>query len=82
METKTYDSELFEKLRRLRMDIARERNIRPYMVFHNSVLKEIATIKPTTKEQLLLIKGIGDKKIEKYGERVLNVIMAHLSERK
>ena len=82
METKTYDNELFEKLRKFRTGIAREEKVEPFFVFHNSVLKEIATKIPTTKEELLLIKGIGDKKIDRYGERILNVIDAHISERK
>jgi len=54
-------------LRRLRANIAREENVKPFIVFivfHNSVLKEIATKKPTTKEELLLIKGISDKKMK------------------
>ena len=61
VETRAYDNELFEKLRRLRMNIARRRNIKPYMVFHDSVLKEMATEMPTTKEEMIRIRGIGDR---------------------
>ncbi len=68
-------------MRRLRANIAREENVKPFIVFYNSVLKEIATKKPTTKEELLLIKGISDKKIEKYRKRILSMIKAYLSEK-
>ena len=81
VETRAYDNELFEKLRRLRMNIARRRNIKPYMVLHDSVLKEMATEMPTTKEEMMRIKGIRDRKYEEYGEIFINVIRTHLSER-
>ena len=81
VETRAYDNELFEKLRRLRMNIARRRNIKPYMVLHDSVLKEMATEMPTTKEEMIRIRGIGDRKYEEYGEIFINVIRTHLSER-
>ena len=81
VETRAYDNELFEKLRRLRMNIARRRNIKPYMVFQNSVLKEMATEMSTTKEEMMRIRGIGDRKYEEYGEVFLNVIRTYLSER-
>ena len=63
------------------MNIARRRNIKPYMVFQNSVLKEMATEMPTTKEEMMRIRGIGDRKYEEYGEVFLNAIRTHLSER-
>jgi len=63
------------------MDIARRRNIKPYMVFQNSVLKEMATEMPTTKEEMMRIRGIRDRKYEEYGEVFLNIIRTHLSER-
>ena len=63
------------------MNIARRRNIKPYMVLHDSVLKEMATEMPTTKEEMIRIRGIGDRKYEEYGEIFINVIRTHLSER-
>jgi len=82
VETKAYDNELFKKLGRLRTYLARERDIQPYMVFQDSVLKEKATKMPTTKEGIMHIKGIRDRKYEEYGEVFLNVIRTHLTERK
>ena len=52
------------------------------MVFQDSVLKEKATKMPTTKEGIMHIKGIRDRKYEEYGEVFLNVIRTHLTERK
>ncbi|MDI6810180.1 MAG: RecQ family ATP-dependent DNA helicase [archaeon] len=74
------EEELFEKLKRLRGDIWREDNLHPSM-FPASTLREIAAKMPTTKEELMLIKWIGPEKVEKYGERILSVIRAHLSEK-
>lgn len=85
---KGFDGKLFGKLMKLRAIIAKEESIArgedvpPYQIFYSSTLKEIAIKKPTTKEELRLIKGIGDdKKTDRYGEKVLKVIKKHLSER-
>ena len=52
------------------------------MFFPDSVLKEMATRMPTTKEGIMHIKGIRDRKYEEYGDAFLNVIRTHLSERR
>ncbi|MBS3128803.1 HRDC domain-containing protein [Candidatus Woesearchaeota archaeon] len=65
---------LFEKLRSMRMDIARSENIPPYIVFHDSVLKRLAKTKPMTKEEMIQIDGIGEKNFDKYGIYFLKVI--------
>lgn len=65
---------LFETLRKKRNELARRFNIKPFMVFHNKVLAEIAKKKPTTLKQLTQIKGLGSKKIAKYGSFVLDVL--------
>lgn len=46
----------------------------PYVIFHNTVLEELAYSMPTTKEKLLKVKGIGEKKFDIYGEAFINVI--------
>ena len=68
---------LFEKLRSMRMDLARAENVPPYMVMHDSTLKHIAKAKPTTKEEMIRVEGIGEKKLEQYGVYFLKVIQNH-----
>lgn len=68
------DEELFKKLRIYRKDVSRKENVKPYIVFSDSVLIEIANTKPKTLEELESINGIGNKKIEKYGSDVLSIV--------
>jgi len=68
------ETELFEKLRKLRMDIAGMNNFPPYVVFHDYTLKQFAKIKPQTKEEMLNIGNVGELKFEKYGEKFLEII--------
>ena len=56
------DIRLFEKLRQLRLELAREENVPAYVIFHDSTLKEIALRRPLTSEELFKITGIGSKK--------------------
>ena len=68
------DEELFKKLRIYRKDVSRKENVKPYIVFSDSVLIEIANTKPKTLDELESINGIGNKKIEKYGKDVLSIV--------
>lgn len=72
-----YDQELFDKLRAWRGEQARAKSVAPYMVAHDTALKELARVKPVTAQKLMGVKGFGPKKIETYGEDILNVVMAH-----
>ena len=65
---------LFEELRRLRKTIAEQEKVPPYIIFNDATLREMARKKPTTKEELLTVKGVGGKKLEKYGAVFLAVI--------
>lgn len=65
---------LFEKLRIMRMDLARAENIPPYLVMHDNTLKLIAKLKPQTNDDFLKVDGVKDKKLEKYGVYLLKVI--------
>ncbi|MBI4803240.1 MAG: RecQ family ATP-dependent DNA helicase [Elusimicrobia bacterium] len=71
---RTEDEELFERLRTLRRSIADKAGIPPYVIFHDSVLIEMAASKPQTLYHLRVIKGIGEHKLEKYGRLFLDVI--------
>jgi len=73
------DQALFEELRKLRHEIAQEEKLPAYIVFHDSVLKELARIKPKTKEEMLTIRGIRERRFEKYGKMFLEIINIFLS---
>jgi ATP-dependent DNA helicase RecQ len=68
------DRALFERLRSLRLDIARQRGVPPYVIFHDTTLREMARLKPTTVSALLGVRGIGAKKAEDLGEAFVRVI--------
>ncbi|GFZ34372.1 ATP-dependent DNA helicase RecQ [Clostridium zeae] len=72
------DEELFKKLRILRRDLSQSENVKPYIIFSDSTLIQIANLRPQTKEELKEIRGVGEKKIERYGERVLRVVHNHI----
>lgn len=65
---------LFEKLRTLRMEIAREAKVPPYIVFSDKTLVSMCMIKPKNKEEMMTVSGVGTFKYEKYGERFLKIL--------
>ncbi len=71
------DMELFEALRAARMAIAKELSVPPYVVFPDTTLVAFATNRPEDREALLGISGVGQSKLERYGDAFLKVIMAH-----
>lgn len=68
------DEDLFEKLRSLRTEIAREEKVPPYVVFSDKSLVHMCVLKPKTREEMLTVSGVGEFKYEKYGERFLNCV--------
>jgi len=68
------DRELFEELRKLRLEIARERGVPPYVIFHDSTLRQLARLRPADRAALLAVPGVGERKAEDLGERFLAVI--------
>lgn len=64
---KDVEAELFDELRRLRMEIAKREGIPPYIVFPDSTLREMCGVKPTNPASMLKIKGVGEAKFFKYG---------------
>ncbi len=79
-ETKTEDNKLLDILKTLRKTIAEELNLPPYIIFPDSTLKELSKELPLTKEEFLAVKGIGENKYEKYGERFKEAIKEYLEE--
>lgn len=68
------DSELFENLRGLRREIAREENVPPYLIFSDRTLVDMCVKKPQNQEEMLQVSGVGEFKLEKYGEVFLKQI--------
>ena len=68
------DKDLFEKLRALRRGVADKKGIPPYVICHDTVLIEMAATKPLTLDELRGMKGMGEKRVEKYGQLFLDVI--------
>lgn len=68
------DNPLFQKLRTLRMEIAREEKVPPYIVFSDKTLVHMCILKPKNKQEMLEVSGVGEHKFQKYGERFLKEI--------
>jgi ATP-dependent DNA helicase RecQ len=68
------DRKLCEELRKLRRELARERAVPAYIIFSDATLRDLARKSPSTPGALLLVSGIGMKKLEQYGERILETI--------
>ncbi len=71
------DAVLFEALRRKRTEIAKELSIPPYVVFADTTLVGFATLKPISLEAMLEVSGVGQTKLERYGDAFLEIIQAH-----
>lgn len=65
---------LFQKLRELRLSIARENSLPPYMVFNDRTLRDMSRLRPITDAQFLAVNGVGDSKLAKYGKRFMEAI--------
>lgn len=65
---------LFEKLRALRTEIAKEEHVPPYIVFSDKTLIDMCARMPKTREEMLDVNGVGVNKLDKYGERFMEVI--------
>ncbi len=68
---------LWEALRECRRRIASEQGVPPYVVFHDKTLIQLTEQQPTSVDEMLGISGIGQAKLERYGERFLEVIRSH-----
>lgn len=74
-----YDKKLFAKLRKLRKSIADEENIPPFVVFNDATLIEMAEQCPVRANDLLLINGVGERKLERFGDAFMALIREHLT---
>lgn len=75
------DRELFEQLRQLRRELAIEAQVAAFIVFSDATLRDLARRRPTRREMLLSVHGIGERKAADYGERVMQLIQQWCTER-
>jgi ATP-dependent DNA helicase RecQ len=73
------DRELFERLRGVRLEIARSRGVPPYVIFHDATLREMARLRPSTIDALLQVKGVGARKADELGDAILAAIREHVT---
>ena len=68
------DEPLWEALRELRMTLCREASVPPYVIFHDATLREMVRLRPSSPSELLAVQGVGETKLERYGEAFLEVL--------
>jgi ATP-dependent DNA helicase RecQ len=71
------ESALLRALRAWRLGIAREHGVPAFVVFHDSTLETIAALRPGTRDALRGVSGVGEKKLERYGEALLEVVRSN-----
>lgn len=71
------DEPLWESLRSHRKRLSEEQGIPPYMVFSDATLKHMLEIRPSRLEEMAAVSGVGEHKLEKYGEGFLRILQAH-----
>lgn len=69
------DTALFEKLRGLRLSLAKAQNVPPYVIFHDTTLKAMAAAKPQSLDELAALPGVGSAKLQRYGEAFLQALV-------
>ncbi|MEZ4700088.1 MAG: DNA helicase RecQ [Rhodothermales bacterium] len=72
------DRELFEALRRLRLELARDQGVPPYVVFGDATLTAMVRHRPATLDDFARLSGVGQVKLERYGEAFLEAIRQHI----
>ena len=73
--------DLFEALRKLRLEIAKEEAMPPYIVFSDKTLIDMCIKCPSNEEEMLEVSGVGENKLKKYGQRFLEEIQKFCMER-
>ena len=78
--TSALDQELYEMLKSLRKQVARQKQIPPYVIFQDQSLEAMASIYPITTEELKTIPGVGEGKAKRYGDEFIKLIKAYVEE--
>lgn len=71
--------DLFENLKNLRKNISSEKNVPPYVIFSDTTLKEMSRFLPTTKDEMIKIKGVGKNKFDNYGDSFISIIEKYIN---
>ena len=71
------DHDLWEALRACRQMLATEQNVPPYVIFHDKTLLQMLTLNPQSEAELLEVSGIGQTKLDRYGQQFLSVLRDH-----
>jgi len=74
------DRDLFEQLRALRTELARERGVPPYIIFNDASLRDMARRRPASEAAFLHVSGVGEKKLADFGDRFLSTIISFSSQ--
>lgn len=80
MKGNAYDGELFELLKGLRKKVGKEKGLPPYVIFSDVALEEMATVYPTTEQDLVQISGVGTGKANKFGKPFIELIAKYVKE--
>jgi ATP-dependent DNA helicase RecQ len=73
-----YSEELWNDLRSLRLEIARNDQLPPYIIFHDKTLAEMVSLLPQSLDEMSRIHGVGQKKLENYGQQFLDIVINHI----
>ncbi|MCF6355515.1 MAG: DNA helicase RecQ [Candidatus Polarisedimenticolaceae bacterium] len=76
-DLRSIDEPLFEALRALRLSLAQEQGVPPYVIFHDTTLTEMARARPATADAMRYISGVGEQKLKHYGVQFLQEIAKH-----
>lgn len=76
----TYDEKLFERLRKLRLDIAHAQDLPPFVIFSDKSLRDMSQKMPENANEFLAVNGVGNAKLERYGERFIELIKTYKNE--
>lgn len=76
------NGDLFEILRKVRMEIAKEEHMPPYIIFSDKALKDMSAKMPMNRDEFLQVSGVGEVKCEKYGRRFMEVIIEYKDKEK
>lgn len=80
INSKAYDKTLFDMLKSLRKKVARGKGLPPYVIFQDPSLEEMATLYPTSNDDLKKIVGVGDSKARKFGKEFIKLIEEYVEE--